>query len=322
MANTKKVKLSIIILNWNTKELLRQCLKSLGQRCRAEIIVVDNGSTDGSQKYLKAQSSKLKTTTKNLKLKIILNRENLGFARGNNQALRQALYQSGTGQAQGEYIMLLNSDTVVREGAIEKLIEFMEKNPAVGAVSPLLLHKDNTPQIDYYMKFPNLWQIFLYHNPILRPIALKIPLFKSLICFFAKEEIFQVDQLPGAALMARREVWEKIGLLDEDYHFLFEDVDWCYRAKSTGYQLAVVSEAKIVHFGGASWKAKLEEDSSRFYRQFFSSMLLFVRKNYGERRFQIFQAALVLNFLLQFKLRLALHFLTKKDPAAQENLWQ
>lgn len=313
MANIKKVKLSIIILNWNTKELLRQCLESLGQRCRAEIIVVDNGSTDGSQKYLKAQSSKLKTTTKNLKLKIILNRENLGFARGNNQGIKVA---------SGKYIMLLNSDTVVREGAIEKLIEFMEKNPAVGAVSPLLLHKDNTPQIDYYMKFPNLWQIFLYHNPILRPIALKIPLFKSLICFFAKEEIFQVDQLPGAALMARREVWEKIGLLDEDYHFLFEDVDWCYRAKSTGYQLAVVSEAKIVHFGGASWKAKLEEDSSRFYRQFFSSMLLFVRKNYGERRFQIFQAALVLNFLLQFKLRLALHFLTKKDPAAQENLWQ
>jgi GT2 family glycosyltransferase len=172
------------------------------------------------------------------------------------------------------------------------------------------------------MKFPNLWQVFLYHNPALRPVVLKIPFLRNLIYFSSQEKVFLIDQLPGAALMANRKVWEEVGFLDEDYHFLYEDVDWCYRAKKKGYRLAVVPEAKIFHLGGASWKKKLKENGLEFYRQFFSSMLLFVKKNYGEARFKVFRVGLILNFLLQLKFRLAWWFFIKKDPAMQEALWQ
>jgi GT2 family glycosyltransferase len=327
MANFKKIKLSIIILSWNTKELLRQCLDSVRQSFKAsnlpagkagfqsfkvEIIVVDNGSTDGSADEIK--KAKIKMQNENLKFKIILNKENLGFARGNNQGIRVA---------HGEYILLLNSDTVVQQGTLPKLMAVLnDKVEPCQVVSPMLLFPDGRPQTDYYMKFPNLWQVFLYHNPALRPVVLKIPFLRNLIYFSSQEKVFLIDQLPGAALMANRKVWEEVGFLDEDYHFLYEDVDWCYRAKKKGYRLAVVPEAKIFHLGGASWKKKLKENGLEFYRQFFSSMLLFVKKNYGEARFKVFRVGLILNFLLQLKFRLAWWFFIKKDPAMQEALWQ
>lgn len=282
------MKISVIILSWNTKQLLRQCLQSLEQESKRvgeqEVIVVDNGSSDESPEMVKKEFPQVR---------LIRNKKNLGFAKGNNQALRQA---------QGEVIMLLNSDTVVHKGAIEKLAISLQKEVRPGralrAVSPLLILPDGKPQIDYYMKFPNLWQIFLYHNPVFRPLALKIPFLRYLICFSAKNSPFSVDQLPGAALMASKEVWDKVGLLDEDYSFLYEDVDWCWRAKKLGCSLKVIPDAKITHIGGASWKKKLKEESFEFYKQYFSSMLLFVEKNYGRGKKTIFRMALITNWLL------------------------
>ena len=203
--------------------------------------------------------------------------------------------------------MLLNTDTIVKKGAIEKLVEFLDKNPNT-AVAPLLILPDNRPQNDYYMKFPNLWQIFLYHNP-LRPLVMKIPFVSSLIAQKTMLNEFIVDQLPGAALAADRKVWDDVGLLDEDYHFLFEDVDWCWRAKNKGMKLVVVSRAEIVHLGGASWKEKLQKDKNSFYYQFFASMLLFVRKNYTQKDQCLFKWAIIVNFILTLKLKLALNFL-------------
>lgn len=293
-------KISIIILSWNTKKLLQSCLNSL--KFAIEIIVVDNGSTDGSPEMVKNKFSQIK---------LIRNRKNLGFAKGNNQGIRAA---------RGNLIMLLNSDTVVKKGAIKKLVTSINQSDQIAAISPLLLLPGGNPQIDYYMKFPNLWQIFFYHNRIIRPIALKLPFLRNLICFAPKKKTFEVDQLPGAALMATREVWDKIGLLDEDYKFLYEDVDWCWRARKLGYKLMVVPDAKIVHLGGASWKRKLKEDGFEFYRQFFSSMLLFVKKNYGDWRLRLFRTALAINFLFTLKFKLAVYFL--KTAGRQEARWR
>lgn len=305
------MKLSVIILSWNTKQLLRQCLQSLISNFELpiinyEIIIVDNGSNDGSpemvEKFIKHQPSNIK---------LIRNKTNLGFARGNNQGIKIA---------KGKYIMLLNSDTVVKKRALEGLVEFLDDNPQVAAVSPILLNLDGSPQIDYYMKFPNLWQIFLYHNPVLRPLAMRTPLRWLIVGRTEEAQSFGVDQLPGAALMGPCEVWGKVGLLDEDYRFLYEDVDWCWRAKKLGYKLMVVPDAKIVHIGGASWKKKLKESSFEFYRQYFSSMLLFVKKNYGDLEFKIFRVALIIHFFLTLKPRLALYFL--KTGGKQRKLWQ
>ena len=277
------MKISIIILSWNTKKLLKDCLKSvfaqkLGPNS-LEVIVVDNASTDGSPEMVRREFKQVK---------LIKNQENLGFAKGNNQGIKMA---------KGDLIMLLNSDTVVQKGAIRKLIDSFPKQDQLKAISPLLILPNHQPQIDYYMKFPNLWQVFLYHNPVLRPLALKIVFFRHFICFSPKQEHFKVDQLPGAALMASKKTWNKIGLLDEDFHFLFEDADWCYRARRLGCQFLVIPEAKVIHLGGASWKKKLKEESFDFYKQYFSSMLLFVEKNYGSFKKLIFRIALIKNWL-------------------------
>ncbi len=305
----KRIELSIIILSYNTKELLRKCLESVINEGEVEtgsekweIIVIDNGSTDDSIKMInefrKLTNSKSKSVNP-LIFKLIENKENVGFAKGNNQGIKEAA---------GEYIMLLNSDTVVEQGTIKKLLGFLENNHSV-AISPLLVLPNGQPQIDYYMRFPNSWQIFLYHNPILRPMVMRIPFLRLLVAQKAGNRPFKVDQLPGAALLASREIWHNVGFLDEDYHFLFEDVDWCWRAKKLGVGRMVVPEATIVHIGGASWKRSLKENSFGFYYQFFASMLLFFRKNYRKFNATIFKWLIVINFFLTLKPKLAWQFI-------------
>ena len=323
------MKLSIIILSWNTKELLIRCLKSvISSLClvtsdkksntlpTTEIIVVDNGSSDGSVEYVKSVVSDQflvisdqKLGVKNhqppitnhqppITVKLIQNKENLGFAKGNNVGLKEA---------KGEFIMLLNSDTIVKPGVIEGLVSFLQKNQE-GIVSPILELPDGQLQIDYYMRFPNLWQIFLYHHRFFRPIAMKIPLLRRLIVSEPRNVPFAVDQLPATALVAPKTVWDKIGYLDPDYRFFFEDVDWCWRAEKLGIKRWVLPEVKIIHLGGGSWKKKLSNNSFGFYYQFFSSMLLFVRKNYGIISQMIFKWAIIINFLFTFKPSLAWSF--------------
>jgi GT2 family glycosyltransferase len=295
-------RISIIILSFNTKEYLRKCLESLvgslkSQIFVAEIIVVDNGSTDGSSRVV--ESYKVRRF-KNLKVKLIENKRNLGFAKGNNIGLKEA---------KGDYIMILNSDTNVQPEAIKILLDRVKPRQERVAVSPLLILPNGRPQIDYYMRFPNLWQVFLYHNRLLRPPVMRMPFLSSHIAQEPLNMPFEVDQLPGATLLASRNTWAKVGLLDESYHFLFEDVDWCWRARKIGVRLVVVPEAVVVHVGGASWHKRLKKDSPGFYYQFFASMLLFVRKNYGNFKGEIFKWAIILNFLLTLKPNLAWKFL-------------
>ena len=290
MADSQKIKISIIILSWNTKDLLKKCLKSIP--FYAEVIIVDNGSKDGTVHFL--------NSLKWPNLKIIKNKKNLGFAKGNNQGLEVA---------KGDFVMILNSDTIVQKGTLEKLVEFTKDTPLY-AVSPLLVNPNGTIQEEYYMRFPNLWQIFGYHHPLLRILFMRLPL-KWLAVSRMKKKPFEVEQLPGAALMAPKEVWQKVGLLDEDYQFLYEDVDWCWRAKKMRVKLMVVPEAKVTHLGGGSWKKKLNWDGFEFYRDYFEALLLFVRKNYGEGKLKFFRFSLLLNFLLRGKLKLFFYFLKK-----------
>ena len=290
MADSQKIKISIIILSWNTKDLLKKCLESIP--FYAEVIIVDNGSKDGTVHFL--------NSLKWPNLKIIKNKKNLGFAKGNNQGLEVA---------KGDFVMILNSDTIVQKGTLEKLVEFTKDTPLY-AVSPLLVNPNGTIQEEYYMRFPNLWQIFGYHYPLLRILFMRLPL-KWLAVSRMKKKPFEVEQLPGAALMAPKEVWQKVGLLDEDYQFLYEDVDWCWRAKKMRVKLMVVPEAKVTHLGGGSWKKKLNWDGFEFYRDYFEALLLFVRKNYGEGKLKFFRFSLLLNFLLRGKLKLFFYFLKK-----------
>ena len=332
MQQSNNVTLSIIIISYNTKKLLKQCLESIvsnialkrysnidkkrkkeskrlnGYKAKSlsyEIIVVDNNSKDGTKEWLsniavkrysnidkkrKKKSKRLKGyKAKPFSFKIIFNNQNLGFSKANNQGIKIA---------KGEYIILLNSDTIVQDNALGKMIKYMEKNPEVAAASPLLLNPDKTPQLEYFMHFPNLWQIFFYHNRFLRPFCKIIPILKNKIYIFPEKQPFETEQLPGAALMARKKTFNKVGLLDKDYPFFYEDVDWCYRAKILNQKLVMVPQAKIIHLKGGSWRKEKKQDVD-FYRSVFCSLLLFVKKNYGSKKEKMFRKAIKLNFFLK-----------------------
>jgi GT2 family glycosyltransferase len=315
-----KIKLSIIIVNWNTQALLKQCLDSITGKYHKyhkyhgyhkqgrdeltmEIIVVDNGSTDGSVEYLK------KLKIKNLKLKYIFNADNLGFGKANNQGIKVA---------KGEYIMLLNSDTVVKPGAIEQLVDYLDKNPDT-AVSPRLLLPNSQPQNEANFKFPNLWQIIIYHNPVLRFIFKNCKCVQGLLFNSGDKPVYEVDHFPMATVVMVKETWEKVGGLDESYKFFFEDVDWSWRAMQKGIKRVIVSDAEIIHLGGASWKQKLDKNKTLVYRQNFSSMLYFCRKNYSYTKYQLMRWSVVINMVITFKFVLAWYFI--KTPTKQTNLW-
>lgn len=243
---------SVIIVNWNTKQLLLDCLASIERnagRASCEIIVVDNGSTDGSVDAVR-QSFPRAT--------IIENGANLGFARANNRGLR---HMTGT------YAILLNSDTVVQEGAFVRLLAFMDGHPQAGMCGPQLLNADGSLQTSYGT-FPTLASEFVSRSVL----QFFFPsLYRRL--FVPREPASSaahaIDFIIGACMVARRKAIDEAGMLDEDYFFFYEEIDWCLRMKRAGWQVYHVPEARIVHFGGGSTRtvnlrARAESWRSRY----------------------------------------------------------
>ncbi len=278
-------KLSIIIVNWNTAKLLMSCLKSLefeiqNLKFEAEVIVVDNGSIDDSIKELKNLKLDIENSLKikNLKLEIIQNDKNLGFAKGNNIGIKQA---------KGEYIMLLNSDTVVKQGAIERLIDFLDKNPEFSIVGPRLLNQDKTPQANCGW-FPDLKVCFL--------MLFKEHFGGSKAVRFSPDKSQQVDWLMGAAFVARKEVFEKTKGLDENIFMYMEEVEWFYRARKFGYLSWFLKEAEIIHLGRGSSKSGKTEPIVNIYK----GVLYFFKKH------RSLPEVLILKLMLRAKTIMAL----------------
>ena len=298
------IKLSIIIVSWNTKELLKQCLESLNKGCEGvggyEVIVVDNGSTDGSKEYLKSQIANLKPKKPRPRnsfgiqnLKLIFNDRNLGFAKGNNIGIREA---------RGEYIMLLNSDTIVKEGAIEKLVGFLDKNKKAAGVMPLILNENGSVQKDpIFLRFPSPLRAFFYYNSWLKKIASNY--FPNLL-FSLKDfsGVTDVEQLSGAAMIVRGNILKSIGGLDERYPYYFEDVDLSYRLKKLGYKLFMDPEAEIVHLGGRSTQKLIEKDGQeKMFFLNFSSLFLFANKNYSKIKSSMIKLVVLTQLILKGK---------------------
>lgn len=239
----RTIKLSIIILSWNTKALLKQCLKSLERESKKageqEVIVVDNGSSDSSPQMVKKEFPQVK---------LIRNEENLGFAKGNNQGIKVA---------KGKYIMLLNSDTIVKKGVIEKLVEYLDDHLGSAIVGPKLLNQDGSSQANCG-RFPNL-------------LVALVMLFGEhwggsdyVRCSPATSGF--VDWLMGAAFMARKRVFEQIGGLDEEIFMYMEEVEWFYRARQAGFKAYFLKEAEIVHLGRGSSQSGKKEPILSIYR--------------------------------------------------------
>jgi len=265
--------LSIVIVNWNTLNLLAQCLESLvtspnlqisdsldqpGSHhlspVRIEVLVVDNASTDGSTAMVRARFPWVR---------LIENQENVGFARANNQAIRES---------QGHFVLLLNPDTEVKSGALKILVRFMDAHPQTGAVGPRLLNPDGTLQASCHPAptLPGeLWR--LSHLDALWPYAL-YPMSE-----WALDTPRRVDVLQGACLLLRRSALDQVGLLDEDYFMYSEEVDLCHRLKQTSWSLYWVPEAQVVHYGGQS----TQQVAAEMFLQLYQSKLLYFRKHYG-----------------------------------------
>jgi len=268
--------LSIIIVSYNTKNLLRQCLESVvkndkrldfsGQwidpkdeeKIPAEIIVVDNNSTDGSIEFIKSLTSsrvnelkkkKSNSLINNSLIKLIKNKKNLGFAKANNQGIKIA---------RGEYILLLNSDTIVPEGAISQTLYWLSNHAEAGVATCRLLNKDKTIQATGGF-FPNLlniftWAFFLddlpFTNKLIKPFHPHPPRFWLRENWYNKTR--QLDWVTGAFFMIKKAVIREAGKLDEKFFMYVEETEWCYRIKKLGWQVFYYSGAKIIHLGGGS----------------------------------------------------------------------
>ena len=234
--------LSVIIVNWNTKKLLEDCLSTIykyTEELEFEVIVVDNGSEDGSQDMVKKKFTQVR---------LILNEENLGFTKANNQGIKIA---------KGEYILLLNSDTYLVENSLKKLVEITQNKGKLGVLGPQLLNVDRSIQQSVGF-FPNLPQIFWWMSFIddLPGGFVFKPYHVDHDSFYRKDR--EVDWVTGAALFLPSAVIKQVGTLDEKIFMYGEDVDWCWRIKKAGFNVYFTPQTSIVHIGrGSSGKISL-----------------------------------------------------------------
>lgn len=251
--------LSIIIVNWNTRNLLAQCLQSVYDTANdlaLEMIVVDNASSDGSVAMVRGRFPQTR---------VIANSENVGFVHANNQAIALC---------QGRYVLLLNSDTQALPGSLDKTVQFMDEHPHAGIVGVQLLNPDGTFQASY-TPFPTLWQEFLILSGLGR--WLLRPTYPSYGPEAEKGAQRIQGYMEGAYLLARRKAVEQIGGLDERIFMYAEDVDWCYRFHQAGWEVWYLPHAPIIHYGGQSSKKRWGQMEAELYR----SRVYFFRKHYG-----------------------------------------
>jgi len=263
------VDLSVIIVNWNARDRLAECLTSIEQqagRLSLETWVVDNGSTDGSAELVEGRFPWVK---------LLVNQENRGFARANNQALRRA---------QGRYLLLLNPDTVILDDALMAMIDFLDVHPDVGAVGCRLVNPDGSMQTSSY-SFPTLFTILVSAYGLKRLLPLNLLrrsfLGRALEGHFGHlsrhDQVRSVDFVTGACMMVRREVMEQVGLLDENFFLYAEEIDWCRRIKEAGWEVYFTPQAQVIHHIGQS-----SRQSGEALALLYRSRCYYFRKHHGQ----------------------------------------
>ena len=245
--------LTICIVNWNTQSLLRDCLVSILEgkwNISYEIVVVDNNSADSSVAMLREEFPQVV---------LISNQENVGFAKANNQAFARA---------QGRYVLLLNSDTVVLPRALDLLIDFIDKHAEAGAVGCKLLNMDGSMQRSCWRGYPNfrsavidafyLWRLFPW-LPMVR---------ESEIGGIDLEDPIEVDHILGACMLVSRDVLDQTNGMDESIFLFLEETDWCYRIKKLGWKIFFYPAAQVIHFGQQSVQKQPQRTLPEKYRNY------------------------------------------------------
>ena len=280
------VDLSVVIVNWNVRDLLHRCLHSIFANlplanlhtCRLEIIVVDNGSTDGSPQMVREAFPQVR---------LIANPDNRGFPAANNQGIEVS---------RGRYVLLLNPDTEVVGDALATMVAFADAHPDVGVVGPQLLNPDGSVQSSR-RRFPTLATAF-FESTWLQPYAPRRLLERYYVLDRSDDEVQEVDWVTGAALMARREAIEQVGPLDEGFFMYSEELDWCRRFKEAGWRVVYLPTAQIVHHVGKSSEQVLPARHIHFQ----TSKVRYFRKYHGPVAAELLRWFLLGNYLWQMGL--------------------
>ena len=291
--------LSIVIVNWNTRDLLRGCLRSVQREAASlapgevETLVVDNNSSDGSPRMLEQEFPWAS---------IIRNPGNNGFARANNQAIRQS---------KARFVLLLNPDTELLPGALRCLVDSLEGAPAVGAAGACLLNPDGTLQASA-SPAPTLLREFwrlLHLDAVIRLASYPLDTWNQ-------EAIHEVDVAQGACLLLRRTALDQVGLLDEDYFMYTEEVDLCHRLRKAKWQVCWVPRARVIHYGGQSTRQAKTEMFLRLYE----SKVLYFRKNLGRHSAAAYKVILALASLPRLLVGAGELLVGKRDGEGEPSL--
>ncbi|PLW92184.1 MAG: glycosyltransferase [Marinilabiliales bacterium] len=279
------MKLSVIIVNYNVEYFLEQCLLSVRKAMEGidgEVIVVDNNSVDGSVRMIKDRFTEVK---------LIENKKNLGFSQANNQAIKES---------QGEFVLLLNPDTVVDVDTFRKSTAFMDDHKDAGGLGVMMVDGKGqflpeskrglpTPEVSFYKIF-GLSKLFKRSKRF----------GKYHLTYLDKSKIHKVDVLSGAFMMLRKSVLDKIGLLDEDFFMYGEDIDLSYRIKKAGYENYYFPETRIIHYKGESTK----KSSVNYVFIFYNAMIIFAKKHFKNNKLKAFIA--IIHLAIYFRAFLAL----------------
>jgi GT2 family glycosyltransferase len=264
--------LSIIVLNYNTHKITTECLKrvesALNFNCKAEIICIDNASSDGSPDVLENYLKKIKRT--NIQTKLIKNSQNLGFAKANNQGIKIAT---------GDYILLLNSDVMIEKEVFQKQLQFMASNPQYDVSTCKIVLKDGNIDPACHRGFPTPWASFTYFSGLEKIFPANQFFSQYHQGWKDQQKVHDIDVISGAFFMAKKDVFTKVGLFDEDYFMYAEDIDFCFRLKQKGLRIGFNPENTVVHLKGVSGKSKKGDKANSY---FWDTMKLFYQKHYSE----------------------------------------
>ena len=281
------MKLSVVIVNYNVRYYIEQCINSVeratrGKDIETEIFVVDNHSADNSVAYLRRRFGK--------RIELIESNHNLGFARANNKAIREST---------GEYVLLLNPDTFVGENAIREVIDFMDAHPRCGAVGVKMHNSDGTLARESRRGVP---------TPLVSLLKMLGFSKRYYMSSLSWDEPGRIEVISGAFFMVRREALDKVGMLDKDFFMYGEDIDLSYRIMKGGYENWYVP-ANMLHYKGES----TQKSSFRYVHVFYQAMIIFFRKHYGH-----------LSFLITVPIRVAIYLRATLALIAMQNsrMWK
>lgn len=280
------IDLSIIIVSYNTKDFLKKCIESIintSKNLEYEIIVVDNNSTDGTKEIVQSSNFKVQTS----KLKVIENKENVGFAKANNIGIKEA---------KGKYLLFLNPDTIVRPQALEEMVAFIRLHPEAGAATCRVELFNGKLDDACHRGFPTPWNAFCHFTGLPKIFPRSRIFADYSLGWMDLSKIHEIDACAGAFMMVRKEAGQQIDWWNEDYFWYGEDIDFCYRLKEKGWRIFYVPTVSIAHYKGvaggikkistsistADYETKRHATDARF-----EAMRIFYTKHYKNKYPQI-----------------------------------